>query len=99
MATRSHIREAKNEDTVIGTTRSGKPVYNSFENPSHKDFTSEDHKDAEEINDDAAEEMYDKLGKNTKEEKKLWDNGSKHAIVARGEKVEDYFKPGQKFSW
>lgn len=31
---------------VIGHTRSGKPIYNSFNHPAHKDFTHADHRDA-----------------------------------------------------
>lgn len=31
---------------VIGHTRSGKPIYDQFNNPAHKDFTAEDHESA-----------------------------------------------------
>jgi hypothetical protein len=35
---------------IIGHTKSGKPIYDSFDHPSHKDFTKEDHGDAATIN-------------------------------------------------
>lgn len=31
----------------IGTTRSGKDIYDTFEHPEHKDFDKKDHEDAE----------------------------------------------------
>lgn len=33
---------------VVGHTSSGKPIYDSFNHPSHKNFTKQDHKDASE---------------------------------------------------
>src|ERR1035437_837598 len=31
---------------VIGHTKSGKPIYDTFEHEGHKDFNAQDHKDA-----------------------------------------------------
>lgn len=47
---------------VIGTTKSGKPIYDTFSHEGHKDFTSQDHKDAENLH----------LGEKTKQEKKYF---------------------------
>jgi hypothetical protein len=37
---------------IIGHTKSGKPIYDTFNHPAHKDFTKEDHRDAATIFDD-----------------------------------------------
>ena len=31
---------------IIGKTKSGKPIYDSADHPSHKDFSIQDHRDA-----------------------------------------------------
>ena len=33
-------------NSQIGITKSGKPIFMTFDNPNHKDFTSDDHEDA-----------------------------------------------------
>lgn len=39
----------------IGTTKSGKDIYSSFDDPHHKDFTSKDHEDAADLHRDTSE--------------------------------------------
>lgn len=43
---------------IIGKTKSGKPIYDSHDHPSHKNFTKQDHQDAADLHDDAIADAY-----------------------------------------
>lgn len=83
---------------VIGHTKSGKPIYDSFEHEGHKDFTTEDHRDAAEQNFHHKYEKYN--NHNTQEQfkhhskqsilhdKKHWDMKAKDMLKTLDDKVE-----------
>lgn len=83
---------------VIGHTKSGKPIYDSFEHEGHKNFTTEDHKDAAEQNFHHKYENYN--NHNTQEQfkhhsrqsilhdKKYWDMKAKDMLKDLDGKVE-----------
>ena len=71
---------------IIGHTKSGKAIYDTFSHPAHKDFNEEDHRNAVTAHGKAGETRYKiKLGPNSegKEERKKdikhhLDEGAKH---------------------
>ena len=70
---------------VIGHTKSGKPIYDSFEHTGHKDFSKEDHEDAIKTNLKIMKKMFDKrYGKKNS----LSQGGI--LIGKEGSKAEDY---------
>lgn len=83
---------------IIGHTKSGKPIYDSFEHEGHRDFTTEDHRDAAEHNFHHKYENYNKH--DTQEQfkhhskqsilhdKKHWDMKAKDMLKTLDDKVE-----------
>jgi hypothetical protein len=59
---------------IIGHTRSGKPIYDSFNHEGHRDFSKQDHTDAESVHVGLA----NKLKKRASEWRHHWDEGGKH---------------------
>ena len=45
------VGEGSRGGKIIGHTKSGKPVYGTFNHPSHKDFSHDDHLNAHTIHD------------------------------------------------
>ena len=39
----------KKDDMPIGETSTGKPIYNSFDDPAHKNFTGKEHNEARDL--------------------------------------------------
>jgi hypothetical protein len=52
---------------VIGHTKSGKPIYENHNHPSHKEFNSQDDKDAAEAHNKFVDEHMDRIPKGAKE--------------------------------
>lgn len=67
---------------VIGHTKSGKPIYNTYDHPAHKDFNEHDHDDAHHIHD--LKSQYKKGGNTAyKPGEKKSEEGKRHATEAR----------------
>lgn len=67
---------------IIGHTKSGKPIYDSFNHSAHKDFNEHDHSDAADVNSDIANENLsytdkEKYAKHVKH----WDNMQSHGVM------------------
>lgn len=74
---------------VIGHTKSGKPIYESHDHPSHKEFTAADHEDAYHLHNHIAPARYGKPDND--KEKHNWDQADKHyrSSEVKGEKESD----------
>jgi hypothetical protein len=74
---------------IIGHTKSGKPIYDSFNHPAHKGFTKQEHREAagahfklENHHDDKADDAHD--AGNTAKAKKHEAKSEKHRAEGRG---------------
>jgi hypothetical protein len=79
---------------VIGHTKSGKPIYDSFEHEGHKHFSHQDHKDAVKAHVDIAKEDVfhglDHAGKHQEEAKKEDRKNQAEDIVKKDKEHFDY---------
>jgi len=70
---------------IIGHTKSGKPIYEDHNHPSHQNFTHQDHEDAE----TAHANIGNTLKRNSSDWKHHWNEGGKHYDSSKNKMVEE----------
>jgi len=73
---------------VIGHTRSGKPIYDSYNHPSHKNFSGTDHREAADLHSEKVDHYMGKYNTSNNDShyekaNKHGDNSDKHMSASR----------------